>query len=804
MDNMTSSKSKSLFIIFIILLLIVGLSIVSAANNSNTHNTKNKSVSVAKDVTKKQVTKTSVPKVKKEVKNTTKALTKKNTTKKSAIKTAHKKTITITEDNARQYENYDFEDNTEIIIDTTLDDYAFDITKQNITIRGINGATLINSHITVTNNGNLTLTNLTMNSDDNSFYNEIVNIDSDNNIVSNMNFTDYKNSKSRDYSKVININGENNTVVNCSFNVQYLSKNIDWTNGGIITVAAITNYGNYNNISHNTFDVKELESDAYFGTIMAIHNKADNVTIDHNNITMDGFVYLYAIDVYLNNNTITNNKMSVISHRYANGIQITGKSSNNLVENNTVYVKSLGEEVFSGITDVAYGIILTEMDYHGGEYNIENSQTANNVIRGNLVMGSGTHMYGYEQFGGTNTTIADNVIDISGNYTMGMGVIGLNTVIENNQINSRGSTNLTDSSADYLRPQTSGVYVYYSNSTTIRGNRVNTYTGPAIVLEADRNANIHDNKFETRNNDYAVVSRRETRGARISNNTFRGSETLSLEEGNEIGENRFGYDPDEEENQGNSGSNSTIPNNNPNNNNPNTNNNQPTNNQPSNNPNNQPINTNPNTNPINNNPNNPVNPSNPNNNNPVNPNNNNPVNPNNNNPNNNNPNNNNPNNNNPTNPNNNQNTNPNNNNPVNPNNNNPTNTNTQPNNDKPSQQQNTNTQPTNPQNNQNKNLTNTQPTPQNNIPNNPETPIPETDSAIGSESPSTGAGDVAADSSSSDVSPSSPDVSSTPLAFEVLKKQLEKNSTIDYKEILLVLVGLLLCLTYGYKRGTQS
>ena len=340
-------------------------------------------------------------------------------------------TIYLTKSNYQNYDGSQFKDNSNIIINETLEDYYLEITNKNITITG-NNTSLINSQIVLYDDANIILSNLTLISDDNTMYPENIIIESNGNILENLLFIDYKNRITDDYYRTILVYGDNNIIENCIFDVIYPSMSIDWvTTTAEARAEPIVIHGNNNTLKRNIIHVKEAENKQYpFGTIFGVSIRGNNNTVDLNEIVLDGTIYMYGLRIYKNNNLITNNYIEVTSIRYANGISIEGRSSNNTLRNNTIILKTENTTIDnSGIIDVSYGIIITEYAYYGGIYNGEKSKTSNNIIDSNTIAASSTHVYGIETFGGTNSVISNNDINVTGLSAIGIASIGSNTQI---------------------------------------------------------------------------------------------------------------------------------------------------------------------------------------------------------------------------------------------------------------------------------------------------------------------------------------------------------------------------------------
>lgn len=411
--------------------------------------------------------------------------------------------IQINQNNKDEYQYYEFEENSQIIINGTVNDLYMELTKPNISITGINNPKLINSIINVYDDGCIHLSNISFENDDECESTIDIYIETDNNILENLTFNEYREQIRDDLYRIIEVTGNNNTIRTSQFTVTYPAMHREWMyygddcKGDVISV-----HGDNNIIEDNYFEVYEGQPKEYpFGLTRTLSIYGNKNIINRNDIYMNGTLYLYAITIFYHENVITNNYMEVHSIRYASGIAINGESSYNIIKNNTIILTTQNEskELF-GLVDAAYAIVLTENAYHGGSYNIINSKMEGNVIEDNNIMGYSNHMYGFEQFGGKDTVIRNNNIDIEGSAPMGIAVIGSDTQIEGNSINVRGYTNQSEDSLDYLKPQTTGIYLFYGNDATIIGNQITTDNGTAIRTLLESSTIIADNYMQVDNN----------------------------------------------------------------------------------------------------------------------------------------------------------------------------------------------------------------------------------------------------------------------------------------------------------------
>ncbi|RAP43766.1 MAG: hypothetical protein BZ135_09040 [Methanosphaera sp. rholeuAM6] len=429
-------------------------------------------------------------------------------------------TIYITQANKKNYKDYDYPENTNIIVNESLDNFEFYICNKNITITGKNDAVLSNSHIEVYDYGTVHISNLTFKTNDTSKSAQVIYLETDNNTLENLTFIENRNAlKEKDFYCSINLYGDNNSIVNCSFDITQPSKTINWdTFSAECNCESIRIHGDHNLIKDNYMTITENTNKEYpFGTIFGISVRGSYNNIDNNTVLMEGTLYLYGIRIYYSSNNVTNNYIEVHSIRYANGIAIespqSGSTSDNYVKNNTVIVTTSNDTIpgepedMQGkpVADAAYGIMITEYRYvGGGTYTGERSNTAGNIIEDNNIMGYSTHMYAIELFGGSNTTINKNKIYAEGYSALGIAGGAAGTKITNNEMVVIGQTNATLPSADYYRPQTSGVYLQYGTGTEISGNTITTDFGPAVKTNGEVGTLITNNTMEVTHNEVAV------------------------------------------------------------------------------------------------------------------------------------------------------------------------------------------------------------------------------------------------------------------------------------------------------------
>ncbi len=452
--------------------------------------------------------------------------------------------IYLTKDNYEEYNGYEFEDNARIILNDSLEYIELYLTNNNMLI-GKNNATLHHSFIDIYGDNNVIanitfnnsavqivgndniLANCSFNSTDDNENLQTVVIDGQNNIVDNVNFTDYRNKIiDKENYRAIDSYGDNNSITNCGFDITYPALDINWEDGYEVECEAtvMVIHGNNNTVKNNNIVVNESESKEYpYGTIYTMSLYGQNNLVDLNNIVMTGTIYLYGIHVYNDSNNITNNFILVDSIRYANGIAIESYANYNLLRNNTIIINTKNDTIDNeGLVDAAYGIMITEYDYHGGKYGKTNSGSSHNVIDGNTITGYSTNMYAIETFGGTSTTISNNNIDVAGSSTIGIATIGGLSQITNNNIRVVGDNNATHPSPDYLKPQTTGIYLYQGIGNTVSGNTITSDHGTGVTTENEESLTFSSNTLNVLNNAVGINVINAIGTTTINDNTIAG------------------------------------------------------------------------------------------------------------------------------------------------------------------------------------------------------------------------------------------------------------------------------------------
>jgi len=389
----------------------------------------------------------------------------------------------------------------------------------NLTITGIDNLTLNNTGLTISSSiKNIILSNITLNYDTSYeevgfVYIETLNPDTENYILENININCVQNKPYYAHDiHPLDINGKNIQLNNISIDAELPSNTISFQgNDNKPYSIALNIHGENITLNNSNIHLIEHEKDIYskYNTIYAAYNEADAFTMTNTNIYIEGEEYVYAYISRSSNNKIINNNITAKSIVYSAGINIEGSGTkNNQVTNNTINVTAGYREQGStpnGAEDSAYGLMLLDYSYKGGPYTPNSNVLDNNTYTYNTITGSAGNIYAIEVFGGTNTNLSSNNINITGRTPMGIGAIGENVTITNNNITCTGQTNNTEASADYLKPRTTGIYAYLSTSgITIDNNNINTTKGRGIYIEQTNNTQITNNQVLTTQHDYAI------------------------------------------------------------------------------------------------------------------------------------------------------------------------------------------------------------------------------------------------------------------------------------------------------------
>lgn len=310
------------------------------------------------------------------------------------------------------------------------------------------------------------------------------------------------------------LNGNNTLVIDSTFNINTTPSTVDWEVGsetyGLNRVMPIyvdsekerhEGQATTQSLINNTINIYVYEDlDASYPTTYGITVNASNVVFSGNDVDEIGRSgWFYAFQSRANNTTITNNDFYVEAVNYTAGVMLEN-SVNSVIANNTIFVNSSLDESTYDIESatneyVAYGIVLTDYAYQGGKYTPGSGALYNVTIENNTILGNGYNIYAIEQFGGENTTIVSNNINITGYTPTGIGVFGANILVDNNTISVTGEAE-SASTVDYLGAQTTGIVLGMSEQATITNNTINS-TKPGIILRRFNETTIQNNTIIT-------------------------------------------------------------------------------------------------------------------------------------------------------------------------------------------------------------------------------------------------------------------------------------------------------------------
>ena len=225
--------------------------------------------------------------------------------------------------------------------------------------------------------------------------------------------------------------------------------------------------------NHINLNATNIITKSGYDTVYVVDVKADNAVIDNNVINAMGKDYIYGILIKGEDFTISNNNIEVESDStYANGMDIEPVSSG-VVDNNAFIIKA---------PDVVYGI-YTAMDWYDFEYSDAIDYT-NNYIEAESHAVYAMSLYGSE------ANIADNILVLDGNYTMGIVSMMMDDVatITGNDISANGLKDDIAKTGDMVDAQTVGIFTMsesqvHNNAVTSSGNYtvVNSASGSEIT-----------------------------------------------------------------------------------------------------------------------------------------------------------------------------------------------------------------------------------------------------------------------------------------------------------------------------------
>ena len=307
----------------------------------------------------------------------------------------------------------------------------------------------------------------------------------------------------------IDLEKNNNTVSNCNINASVPSNMIDWDKTNHPASMVIYSRSTNTTLKNNNITITESQAlDNRFNTLYGIL-LASNNTVVNNTINITGTEYLYSIQVRGSNNNISNNNINLTSRNYLSGIMMEGAGmSNNTIANNNIIFNggNRSSDPSTHAEDSVYGISIQNFGYGGYDYIPGTGNVTNNKIINNTITGTGYNVYAFEQFGGDNTTVANNTINLTAHTPMAIGIIGAYSNVTGNNIIVDGADNATYSSADYLKPRTTGIYFAYGQENNAINNTINSQNNAGIIIDGGETSDIvRYNTVKSLNNTYAVT-----------------------------------------------------------------------------------------------------------------------------------------------------------------------------------------------------------------------------------------------------------------------------------------------------------
>ena len=330
-------------------------------------------------------------------------------------------------------------------------------------------------------------------------------------------------------SSPIYIGGQHAVVENCTINACLPSSQIDWFGNSVPKGMGIWVNAFYVTLRNNKININEscVLDDGTHRSLYGIYVRGINTDVYNNSLLLEGTQYTYGIVIRASQNKIYNNNITVKSVYYSAGVNIEGNGmKNNYIHDNFINVSAGFEQTDQGNPDVAYACLILDFNCNGENYEASITSMENNRYINNTIYADARQSYGFELWGGVNTQISGNNMTVTGNYPMGIGVVGINTTMNNNIIYAEGKSNETEYSADYIKPRTAGIYVYGKNDgNSITNNTIATSTGRALQLDKAQNTLIENNFLLTENYDYVIEVNNQSNT--FKNNALIGEGTTS-------------------------------------------------------------------------------------------------------------------------------------------------------------------------------------------------------------------------------------------------------------------------------------
>lgn len=359
-----------------------------------------------------------------------------------------------------------------------------------------------------------------------------------------------------DFAILFNLETDNNSLLNSNVTMNVPGYTINWDVTNMPNIIPMK-LGNNCILENNIININQFKHDAEgaYPTNFVIMVGNDNAIVG-NNITVTSeseLGYLYAITMSgKSNNNISDNNFTIVGSKYTSGIYMTGVNyGNNTIANNIIncssgFAGNTGNE--GGIDagnnkaeDSIYPIVIEDSKYHGGTYSESTITVTGNKILNNTIYASGNNGYGIEQFGGNDTTIANNTIIVTGVTPKAIAFTGTNSLITGNTIIVSGSTNESGTTADYFPAKTNGIYLQASSGVVVSENNIDVVNGSGIATNSYSGLSITDNNIST-DQEYAILLK-STTDTTVSDNALKskngvGNDAVySNDESNIIGDN---------------------------------------------------------------------------------------------------------------------------------------------------------------------------------------------------------------------------------------------------------------------------
>ena len=267
---------------------------------------------------------------------------------------------------------------------------------------------------------------------------------------------------------------DNATVKDNTFDLDLISCPVNW----VEEPAGSWNYVSYPisegiviadsddvTFDNNTVNVKYTNVTGAYDTIYSVDFKnSDGAVITNNDITSDGYTYIYGIIISGEDFTITDNNITSTGDYYANGIDVEGPASG-VIENNNIIAKAsqLSYPIYSGMNGQAVSADIKNNNITGEAYfamglslgNVESIVENNDVaLKGNYTTGIASKS---DKLVATNNTIAldasnegnESIWEAFGVETVGIKSVSGNVVLNDNNITATGNyTDLKISNVD--------------------------------------------------------------------------------------------------------------------------------------------------------------------------------------------------------------------------------------------------------------------------------------------------------------------------------------------------------------------